>query len=100
MRFEGNTFFLDLARVGQRKDLETARIGQDRSVIIHEGMNAAGLFQGFRTRSEPEVIGIAQNDRSVKIFDVVRGQKLDRCLGPDRHENRSIDDFSKDVQFA
>ena len=45
VRRERHAVVIELATVLQAKDLKTAGIGQDRSVPLHESMQAAGFDQ-------------------------------------------------------
>src|SRR5699024_11803076 len=62
VRTEMAPLFAQLAAVGQRKDLEAARIGQHRSLPRREAVHAARLFENLRPRTQVEVVGVGQDD--------------------------------------
>ena len=83
---------LQLAAVGQRKDLKAARIGQHRSVPCREAVDAARLFENFHSRTQVKVVGIGQNDLGLRfVAHVAMEDPLDCRRGSDRHEDRRAD---------
>ena len=55
---EMDPFFLDVSEVGEREDLESARVCQNRPVPVHELVKPTGLFDDFMTWTNPKVIRI------------------------------------------
>ena len=68
MAAELTAFLLQLADAGQRKDLKTARIGQDRTVPRIKLMQTACLAQDVQSRAQIQVISIAQNNLCLHLF--------------------------------
>ena len=62
MRMETASLFGQFAAIGQRKDLETAAVGQDRTVPRAEAVQAARLFEDIRSRTQVKVVGIPQDN--------------------------------------
>ena len=77
--------------IAERDDLEAARIGQDRPVPAHERVEAAEPGDPLVARAQVEVVGVRQDDRGTDPAQVVRGERLDRRVRPDRHELRRLD---------
>src|SRR5690606_34001977 len=50
------------AGVGQRKNLKPARVGQHRTVPVHEAVDAAEFFKHLGTGPQEQVIGIGEQD--------------------------------------
>jgi hypothetical protein len=81
----------NLAQVVQAENLEAAGIGEDGSRPRHEAVQAAELADGFDSRTQIEVIGVAQKNLHAEFFENIL---RDRFHGPDRahgHEHRSLD---------
>ena len=62
VRAKGHAVTIDLAHVGQAKDLVAARIGQDRPVPVHELVQPAHTGYEVGAGTEKEVIGIGQDE--------------------------------------
>ena len=77
MTLEGYAFFLNLASVRQRKDLESAAVRQHRPGIVHEFLDAAGFINNVFARPQPQVVGVGQNNAGPQCLDFLRRQKLD-----------------------
>ena len=56
---ECTAFFGQLAHIGQRKYLETARVGQNRFVPANKFVQAAELFDDFQTWAQPQMVSVA-----------------------------------------
>jgi len=61
-RLEFHAGFVDFADRRQAEYLKTARIGQDRSVPVHEAVQATVLFDDGRAGPQHQVKGITEND--------------------------------------
>ena len=55
---------------------------------LHEFMQATHVAHKLIAGTQIEVIGIAQYQRGMDIFEMLRGKGLDRCLCADRCKNR------------
>jgi len=100
MTAERHAVVVDYAEVAERHDLEAARIGQDRPVPVHERVEPAESLDPFVTGSQVEVVRVGQDDRGASVAEVVRRQRLDRRIRPDRHELRRLDDAVGQCQAA
>ena len=87
MGLEGDAFFGNLTKGGERKDLETARVGQDWAVPVLEVVQAAQLFHHVHTGAQHQVIGVAQDNRSIEAFQIFRTEGFHGCLRADGHED-------------
>ena len=67
----------NLSQFRQRKNLVTATVGQDRSVPIHELMQAAEMFDYFDSRPDEQMIRIPENDLSVHFVQFAWTHCLD-----------------------
>ncbi len=81
----------DFAQVRQRKNLVTAAIGQDRSVPIHEIVQAAEVFNHIQARPNEQVICVAENDLSIHLAQFAWSHSFHGALRPDWHKRRRID---------
>ncbi len=68
VRAKGDAVRIDLAHVGQAKDLVAARIGQDRPIPVHELVQPAHALHEVGARAQKEVIGIGQDKPSTKLL--------------------------------
>ena len=50
-------------------------------------MQPSQLMDGFVSRPQEKVIGIAQENLDVEIVQLIGRHRLDRCLRTHRHEN-------------
>lgn len=91
-RGELDAFFADFAQRAQRKDLEAARVGEDRAVPAHEVVQAAVRGDHFQPRAQPQVEGVAEADLRTDFGEVARRHRFHRAVGADRHEDRCVDD--------
>ena len=91
VRAKRHSVFADAHVPGQTENLESAAVGQDRSVPTHEPMQPARGDEGLQTRSQHEVVGIGEDDLRPGGTDLLRQQRLDRGLGANRHECRGLD---------
>jgi len=75
-------------RVAEREDLESAGVGEDRTVPGHETMEAAELCDHVLAWAKVQVVGVAEQDRRAERAQLVRVDEFDGRLGADRHERR------------
>ena len=68
MATEHDTLFGDLAVLGKRIDLETARVGEDGTVPTVELVESASLLQHVETWTKVKVIGVAEDDLCLHVF--------------------------------
>ncbi len=88
MALEGHAVAIDLAGLGQGKDLKTTRIGQHGMRPLHKTMQSAHLTDKLVAGPQIQVIGIAQNKRSLDPFELLGSQGFDTRLGADRCKHR------------
>ena len=91
MGVEAAPFLGDFAHPGERKDLEAARIGEDRPVPAHEAVKPAGGREDLRAGAQHEVVGVAQDDLRPQLLEVARLQRLDRPKRANIHKNGGFD---------
>ncbi|KAF1007167.1 MAG: hypothetical protein GAK32_02340 [Pseudomonas fluorescens] len=89
-RSEGHAFFLDLAHGAQAEHLETAGVGEDGALPLHEVMQVAMLLDHLCARAQPQVEGVAQDDLGADVDNVTRQHALDGAIGAHRHECRGF----------
>ena len=87
-RRKPHTLLADLAQVAQRKHLEAARVGQDRTVPAHEAMQPAVRRDHLQPGPQPEMESIAEDNRRADADQFVRGHGFHRAIGAHRHESR------------
>src|SRR5271155_2062719 len=68
VRTKRHAFFGDLAQLVQAENLESAGIGQDGLRPRHEAMQPAQPSNGFDSRTQVEVIGIAEKNLDAEFF--------------------------------
>ena len=92
MTTELASLLAQLSDTGQGEDLETTRVGQDRTVPCVELMQATGLTQGVETRAQVQVVGVAQDDLSLHLFTEFREMNtLHATTGTNGHEDWRLD---------
>src|SRR5712691_8605233 len=90
----------DLALLGQRVDLEAARVGEDRSGPAHEAVEPAQLRDQLRPRAQQQVVGVAEDDLRADVRQVVGSDRLHRARRPHRHELRRVDAAMGQLEHA
>jgi len=81
----------DSACFGEGPDLKASRVGKQGTIPSAEGVESTEFTDGFLPGTEPEVVGITQNDFGVEKAQFIGMQGLDRTLGAHRHEDRGFD---------
>ncbi len=97
---ERHALLVELAQTGQRHDLETAGIGQDRMRPADQLMQTAKPRHALRAGTQHQVIGIAENDIGAKLAHLIQIHGLDGTDSTDRHEGRRADDATRHRHFA
>src|ERR1700722_8940188 len=98
MRAKGNAFFGHFAQLVQAENLEAAGIGKDRPGQSHKTMQAPKLTHDFDSRTQVEVISVAEENLDAKLFENVLGHGFDSPSRAYRHEHRSFDLAVRRVQ--
>ena len=91
MRAERHALFSHFAQLVQAENLEAAGIGQDRPRPRHEPMQAAHLADGFHSRTQVEVIGIAEKNLNPELFENILRHAFDGRNGAHGHKYRGFD---------
>jgi hypothetical protein len=79
------------APVGERKDLETAGIGDQRPVPVHEPVQVPGGGDPLVPRRVEQVVGVAEDQLVAEPDDLVGVEPPHRPLGGQRDEGRRLD---------
>ena len=79
------------AAVGEREDLEAARVGDQRPVPAHEPVQAAGARDPLRPGRDEQVVGVAEDQLVAEPGDLVRLEPAHRPLRRERDERRRLD---------
>jgi hypothetical protein len=87
---EGHAVFVDLAGLRERKNLKAARVGQHGVMPLHEPVQPAHIADEFIAGAQVEMIGVAQDQRSVDVFEMLGREGFDSGLrshgGKDRRD--------------
>src|SRR5215472_6855862 len=86
-----NAFVRDLSQLREGKNLVPTAISQNRSIPVHEFMQAAEMLDHVDARSDKQMISIPENDLSIEFTQFSRSHSFHRSLPPDGHERRRID---------
>ena len=76
------------AQGGEREDLESARVGEDRTVPAHELVQSAELAHQLVAGPQMQMIRVGEDHLRVHRPKIVGVQRLDRGERADRHERR------------
>ena len=85
---EGDAVIVDLAGLREREDLKAAGIGEHGRRPLHELMQTAHITDEFIAGPQIEVVGIAQDERGLNVFEMLGREGFDRGLGTDRRKYR------------
>ena len=91
MGLEDDAVIGDLAEIGQRHDLETARIGEDRSRPVHEPVQSAEPGDDIGARAQHQMIGVGEHDLGPGRGHRFGRHRLDGPGGADGDEGRGGD---------
>ena len=100
MAFEGHALLVQLAQAGQRHDLKTAAIGEDRVWPSDQLMQTAKAGDTLGAGPQHQVIGIAENDIRPQLAHLIEIHGLDGADSADRHEGGRADDAARHGDFA
>ena len=87
---ENGTLLGHRARVGEGKNLEASRVGEDRALPAHEFVDAADLPENLGAGTEQEVVGIRKEDLGARVVEKIGRLRLDRRVCADGHEQRGF----------
>ena len=85
---EGHAFVINLAGLRQRKNLITARVGQQGARPAHKAMQAAKLGDQIVAGTQVKMIGVTQYQRGIYILEMFGRKSLDSGLRANRREDR------------
>ncbi len=91
VRVEREAVFGRLAQLGQGERLKPAGVGEHRVRPLGEAVKAPVRRHLLRAGAEPEVVGVSEHDARSGRRDLLRRERLDRPLCPDRHEGGGLD---------
>ena len=90
-RAEGDAVVIELARIGKREDLESARVGEHRPVVVHELVHPAGFRNHVFTRALREMVGVCKHHLGFLLAKLRRGDSLHRGGRADGHEHGRVE---------
>src|ERR1700727_2992349 len=91
MRAKGNAFFGHFAQLVQAENLKPSGIGKDPPRPSHKTMQPSKLAHDFDSRTQVEVISVAEENLDAKLFENVLGDGFDCPSRAYRHEYRGFD---------
>ena len=100
VRSKGDAALVDVPELGERHHLEAARVGQDRTWPADEAVEAAEPGDAFGTRTQHQVVGVAEDDVGAELLQLIEIDGLHRSGGADRHEGRGADPAARRVDDA
>ncbi len=100
MRAESHTVFVKLAELRERHDLKAAGIGQNRTFPAAEFMQTTKTSNAFRTRTQHQMIGVAENDVGAQILHLIHIHGLDGSGCANWHEGRRTHHAARHGDFA
>src|SRR5213078_231548 len=75
----------------EREHLKATRIGEERTIPAHEAMQGPELLDDLLAGPHVQVVAIREHQRRADAAEVVRGERPDGPLSPDRHEHGRLD---------
>ena len=100
MAAEGDAVGVNPVDFAQAEYLESAGIGQERTVPAHEIMQAAQIAHEFVARAQVQVVGVGKDQLDIEVFEVARGHCLDGSRRAYRREYRCGDVSVRGMQDA
>ena len=89
---EGHPLLRDLPQLRQRKNLESAAVGQNRFFPGHELVQAAQVANQFITGAHVQMVSVGQLDLTADCLQILRRERaLDGRLRADIHKHRRLD---------
>ena len=75
----------------QAEQLEAARVGQHRTVVAHELLNAACFFNKVGAGTHIQMIRVRQDNLASQLVKLVDRDALDRGMRAHWHEHRGLE---------
>lgn len=91
MRIKIDAFVLYFIQLGERKDLESAAVRENRAVPRHEPMQSAGRPDELVARPHIQMIGVGENNLRSRLFEIARHDAFDRRLRAHGHIDGRLD---------
>ena len=88
---KGDALRVHFPLVGQAEDLVAARIGEQRAIPAHKGVQPAKTLDQLVARPQIEMIGVGQHQLRAAFMEVARLQGLDVGLGAHGGKGRHRD---------
>src|SRR5258708_21087643 len=86
MRAKGHAVFCYLAQFAEAEDLKSARVCKDGPRPRHEAVKPAKLANLVHPRTQIKVIGVAQQNLNIQIFEHILRNAFYRGQRAYRHE--------------
>ena len=77
MAAKGHPLLVDLALVGQAKDLKATRVGQNGAMPAHKRVQTAKGFHQAMTRPQIKMISVGENQATACCGEIARLQGFD-----------------------
>ena len=91
MRTELTTLFTQFSYTGQREDLKTATVGEDRFLPSVETVQATSLTEHLKSGSEIQMIGVAKDNLGLHLLaKLFKMHTLDSATRTYRHKYRGF----------
>ena len=90
----------DLSKIPKAEYLESAAVGQNRPVPVHEFVESSRFPDQLMAGAQIEMVGVAQYDVCVDVQQVARGHRLNRRLRANGHEDWRVDVAMRRVEHA
>ncbi len=100
VRLKGDAVLIELTQLGQRHDLETAGIRQDRKGPSHEVVQAAKPRDALGARAQHQMINIAEQNIGARRAHIFNEHRFHCRRCPDRHESGRADDAARRIDLA
>ena len=100
VRAEHNAFLGNLAHSAQAEHLEAAAVRQHTALVVHKFMQTTSLAYKLMTGTQEQMVGVGQNHLTAHVVQLLRRQRLYRCLRTYRHEHRRLEGAVRRMQTA
>ena len=90
MRLEKDPIAVFFAEFAEAEDLESAAVGKNGFVPVHEFVQSSGLLHQFHAWAQIEMIRVSEDDFGTELLEFMVAHGLDAGLGANRHENRRL----------
>ncbi len=100
MRAKGDAFLGDFAQIVQAEHLEAAGIGEDRARPCHETVQASELADGLDSRTQIEVISVAEKNLNPEFLENILRHGFDGSYRAHGHEHGGLDGAVRRAEAA